>query len=321
MMGNIAKFSHIFRLGQDCTTESFCEWMSGKFPVDCPFTKSYSAGLESMVDLVCARGKKSLDFEDLYMAEYKNPWNPSIRNRRTGQMFPHDWFPQACADWNAIRRSYPIVRQKMLRLYDSMCAVLDDALSNVLLVYIGYGDLYTQVYGYPAMLGNVPWYSLEIAQRCIEKLRSSFKSNITLLYLDVPAEPSARKNELTCVTPHLITGTHSFAPYSWNYLRASIFAAEFSPSLRRIWGDVYFPKLDCASEVRLLPVKTPHWHDIVCVNPSNLSGYRSFNKDPFTVLQMTEDLLEVKWLRWSRECFTRIPSKDFPVWERKTESA
>lgn len=154
-------------------------------------------------------------------------------------------------------------------------------------------------------------------ERCVDKLNRSFKSNITLLYLDVPEKEGERKNELTYISSNLVAGTHTFAPYSWTHLRANIFAAEFATPLRSIWGNDCFLKLACPPEARLLPAKTPHWRDVVYVNPKELTGYRCFNKDPFKVLHFDDEMLEVKWERWSTERFTRIPSKDFPVWERK----
>ena len=316
-MSSPLEFSHVFRIGQDCTAEDFCRWMTGKWPLGGPFTKTYCSGLEPMVDLICSRGEHALDFNDLFLAEYKNPWNPCVRNHRTGQNFPHDWFPQACADWNTIRRSYPAVKQKMMQSYDSMCAVLDDPKARVLFIYTGYGNLYTEVHGYPAVLDGSPWYSLEVAKRCADKLCKSFKSKITLLYFDVPEAKSARENKITYVSSNLIVGTHTFGPYSFARIRACILAAEFASPLRGILGDWSFLSLACAPGDRLLPIKTPNWIDVVYVNPVTLTGYRCSNRDPFRVLHFTEDELEVKWEHWSTERFTRVPSNDFPIWERR----
>ena len=314
-MSSPPEFSHVFRIGQDCTAEDFCRWMTGKRPLDGPFTKTYCSGLEPMVDLICSRGEHALDFNDLFLAEYKNPWNPCVRNHRTGQNFPHDWFPQACADWNEIRRSYPAVKQKMMHAYDSMCATLDDPEARVFLVYTGYGNRYVEVHGYPAVLGGCSWYSLEVAKRCADKLCKAFKSKITLLYLDIPEEKSARENKITYVSPNLIAGTHIFGPYGWGWLRACVLAVAFAPSLRPILGDWSFLKLPCEPEARLLPTKTPWWQDILYVNPVTRTGYKCFNRDSFNVLTFTEDRLEVKWDRWGIQRFAKVPSEDFPIWK------
>ena len=308
--------THVYRIGCDCTAEGFCEWMTGKWPLGGPFTKTYCSGLEPMVDLICSRGEHALDFNDLFLAEYKNPWNPCVRNHRTGQNFPHDWFPQACADWNAIRRSYPAVKQKMMQAYDSMCTALDDPKARVLFIYTGYGNLYTEVHGYPAVLDGSPWYSLEVAKRCADKLCKSFKSKITLLYFDVPEAKSARENKITYVRPNLIAGTHIFGPYGWGWLRACVLAVAFAPSLRPILGDWSFPKLPCEPEACLLPTKTPWWQDILYVNTTTHTGYKCVDKDAFDVLEFTENKLEVKWKRWSTEGFARVTSDDFPIWKR-----
>lgn len=56
------------------------------------------------------------------------------------------------------------------------------------------------------------------------------------------------------------------------------------------------------------------WTDILFLNPAQRRGYRSRNKDPFTVITYSPSELKVKWDNWEDETFLRIG--DLNLWKR-----
>lgn len=278
-------YTSVWIIGQDQTALHFLKKLDPD-AVPGPFNQVWVPNLATAIDFICKRGEGWMTKADLDLCSGQKQ-KLNVYNKKTGHAIGGA-FIEECDRRRVLNEQFTTVEGRIKRRWDSLLQALDDPLGRPLLVYVGMGKLWSSFSGRQRFVNIRPgeWFSLKTAYDSLCRLRQTFKSDVSLLYFDIPEKPEERVAEIIYSSNNFLAATYNIELKRNAEWRADEVWLQFGNRLNGIVSDL--AKFTDFPEVNYEPIfcKWGDRREVFYVDDDRLKGYM-FREETMIPIEVT----------------------------------